>query len=619
MPAEQSKQTKKLSSQPTSIFGSNGPRHSFDKKERPQNLKDVILKIWRFLRKERYLVILCIFLVVCDSCTDMAGPILLSHAIDKCIIPRKLHELAITACAMLALGLGGCFLYWSHSFIMAGVAQRTVSALRAELFEKLQSLSLPFFDKNPHGDLMSRFTNDIDNVNQVLSNNLTQIVFNMVAAVGIAITMLILNPILGGVCIASVLTMSFIVNFILAKRIRALFRVRQSLLGSLNGTIEETISGQKTIKAIHREQMAIEDFEKSNRNFKTSMIDTETFAGSIGPMMNFTNNISMALVVITGGVLALKHLTTIGMIAAFTNYVRMFSRPLNDMANVYNALQSALAGAERVFHVIEETPETDASEDAEPVEIKGEVSLENVTFSYVEGQPVLKNVSLHANPGDTIALVGPTGAGKTTIINLLTRFYEIDDGTIKIDGRDITQMRKESLRKQLGIVLQGAFLFMGTVRENIRYGRLDATDEEIEAAAKLANADRFIRSLPQGYDTPLSERGSNLSQGQQQLLSIARAILADPSILILDEATSNVDTRTEKHIQDAMLKLMTGRTSFVIAHRLSTIREATQILVIKGGEIIQRGTHQQLLTEEGFYQRLYAGQIDDADEMAEVA
>jgi ATP-binding cassette subfamily B protein len=307
------------------------------------------------------------------------------------------------------------------------------------------------------------------------------------------------------------------------------------------------------------------------------------------------------------------------MIAAFTNYVRMFSRPLNDMANVYNALQSALAGAERVFHVIEETPETDASEDAEPVEIKGEVSLENVTFSYVEGQPVLKNVSLHANPGDTIALVGPTGAGKTTIINLLTRFYEIDDGTIKIDGRDITQMRKESLRKQLGIVLQGAFLFMGTVRENIRYGRLDATDEEIEAAAKLANADRFIRSLPQGYDTPLSERGSNLSQGQQQLLSIARAILADPSILILDEATSNVDTRTEKHIQDAMLKLMTGRTSFVIAHRLSTIREATQILVIKGGEIIQRGTHQQLLTEEGFYQRLYAGQIDDADEMAEVA
>jgi ATP-binding cassette subfamily B protein len=352
------------------------------------------------------------------------------------------------------------------------------------------------------------------------------------------------------------------------------------------------------------------EFASANRELQGAASRAQIFAGFVGPLMNFVNNLGLAIVAGVGGWMALQGLATVGTIASFINYSRQFGRPLNEIANLYNTIQSAVAGAERVFEIIDETPELVDAADAQPLaQIQGDVVFDDVSFSYETDVPVLKRVDLHAKPGQIVALVGPTGAGKTTIVNLLTRFYDIDSGRICIDGQEIRQIRKDDLRRQLGIVLQDTFLFAGSVMDNIRYGRLDASDEEVIAAARLANADQFIHRLPHGYDTLLSERGNNLSQGQRQLIAIARAILADPSILILDEATSSVDTRTEKQIQEAMLRLMSGRTSFVIAHRLSTIRDADQILVINHGEIIERGTHAELLAQEGFYYNLYTSQF----------
>jgi ATP-binding cassette subfamily B multidrug efflux pump len=381
-------------------------------------------------------------------------------------------------------------------------------------------------------------------------------------------------------------------------------------LGELNGIIEETITGQRVVKAYAREQTAIEQFDAANHRLRRASTYAQIFAGTLGPLNNFVNNVGFAVVAGAGGWMAVQGLATVGTIAAFVNYARQFARPLNEISNLYNAIQSAIAGAERVFEIIDEVPELQDAPDARPLtHVQGEVVLEDVCFGYKEGVPVLKHVSLHAAAGQTIALVGPTGAGKTTIVNLLTRFYDVDGGRIAIDGVDIRQVAKDDLRCKLGIVLQDTFLFSDTVMENIRYGRLDASDEEVIAAAKLANADQFIYRLPQGYATPLSERGSNISQGQRQLLAIARAALADPGILILDEATSSVDTRTEKNIQEAMLRLMEGRTSFVIAHRLSTIRQADEILVVNDGKIIERGTHEALLAQRGFYYNLYMSQF----------
>jgi ATP-binding cassette, subfamily B, multidrug efflux pump len=363
------------------------------------------------------------------------------------------------------------------------------------------------------------------------------------------------------------------------------------------------------VKAYHREPVVIAEFDAFNRELRQAATRAQIFAGFIGPMMNCVNNLGLAIVAGFGGWMAVQGLATVGTIASFITFSRQFGRPLNELATLYGAIQSAIAGAERVFAVIDEPPEVDAA-DAQPLaQIRGAVVFDEVSFAYDAEAPVLKHIGLRAAPGQIVALVGPTGAGKTTIVNLLTRFYEIDSGQITIDGQDIRLIKKDDLRRQLGIVLQDTFLFAGTVIDNIRYGRLDATDDEVIAAAKLANADQFIHRLPQGYATPLSERGSNLSQGQRQLLAIARALLANPSILILDEATSSVDTRTEQHIQEAMLRLMTGRTSFVIAHRLSTIRDADQILVIDQGKIVERGTHAELLARQGFYARLYASQF----------
>jgi ATP-binding cassette subfamily B protein len=396
----------------------------------------------------------------------------------------------------------------------------------------------------------------------------------------------------------------------IGRRTRSGYREFQMRLGQLNGQLEEMFSGQRVIMAFAQQESTLERFDAANTAARDVGIRAQTFSMLIPPLMGILSNANIAIVAGIGGWLALRGRTTVGTIVAFMNYSNQFAAPLRQLSNLYNQIQSAIAGAERVFEVLDEEPELTDAEHAPPLEnIQGAVVFDHVDFSYVPGVPVLKDVSLAAQPGQTIALVGPTGAGKTTIVNLLTRFYDIDGGAITIDGQDIREVRKASLRRQLGIVLQDNFLFTGTVMENIRYGRLDATDEDCIAAATLANADQFIRRLPHGYETELSERGSNLSQGQRQLLSIARAILADPSILVLDEATSSVDTRTEIHIQEGLLKLMEGRTSFVIAHRLSTIRDADLVLVIDEGQIIERGTHQQLLDQRGFYHRLYNSQF----------
>jgi ATP-binding cassette subfamily B protein len=610
-------------------MGGPGPRQP-GKIERAKDARGTVRRLWGYLRRQRGALIATAALVAGTTALNVLAPYLLGRAIDGYVLPGDLPGLARISLVMLAAHLLNSLLTWLQSYIMAGAAQRTIRDLRADLFGRLQALPLRFFDERPHGDLMSRLTNDVENVNQVLSDGVVQIVSGALSMVGVAAVMLWINPLLGAVSILAITAMSLTVNRWIAPRTRAGFRQQQAALGALNGLIEETVSGQRVVKAFHREPVVIAEFADANQELRRAASRAQIYAGFIGPMMNVVGNLGLAVVAGTGGYLALRGLATVGTIASFINYARQFGRPLNDLANLYGAIQSAVAGAERVFAVIDEPPEADAP-GARPLgPLRGEVVFERVSFGYADKEPrttnreprersgepvlasrslVLKDISFTARPGEVIALIGPTGAGKTTIVNLLTRFYEIDSGRITIDGQDIVQLKKEELRRQLGIVLQDTFLFAGSVIDNIRYGRLDATDEEVLAAARMANADQFIHRLPQGYQTQLSERASNLSQGQRQLLAIARAILANPRILILDEATSSVDTRTEQHIQEAMLRLMAGRTSFVIAHRLSTIRDADQILAIDHGAIVERGTHRELLERRGFYHRLYSSQF----------
>ncbi|MDZ4720021.1 MAG: ABC transporter ATP-binding protein [Roseiflexaceae bacterium] len=596
--------------EPPQLLGrmGGGPRQ-FGKVEHAKDRRGTIRRLWGYLKHQRNALILTAAMVVVTTALNVLGPYLLGLAIDKYVLTHDLPGLAWICLLMLAAYALNALLTWLQSYVMAGAAQRTIRDLRADLFKKLQSLPLRFFDQRAHGDLMSRLTNDIENVNQVLADGIVQIVSGVLSMIGVAIAMLLINPVLALVSILSITLMSLTVNMWVAPRTRSGFRQQQVSLGKLNGLIEETISGQRVVKAYHREPVVIEQFDQNNRELRKAATRAQIFASLIGPMMNFVGNLGLAVVAGIGGWMAVQGLATVGTIAGFINFSRQFGRPLNELANLYSAIQSAVAGAERVFAIIDETPETDAP-DALPLgAIRGDVRFEQVSFGYEPDVPVLKQIDVRAEPGQIIALVGPTGAGKTTIVNLLTRFYEIDSGQILIDSQDIRQIRKTDLRQQLGIVLQDTFLFAGSVMANIRYGRLDASADEVIAAARLANADQFIHRLPQGYETLLSERAGNLSQGQRQLLAIARALLANPSVLILDEATSSVDTRTEQHIQEAMLRLMAGRTSFVIAHRLSTIRDADQILVINHGEVIERGTHTQLLAQHGFYQHLYTSQF----------
>ncbi len=578
--------------------------------ERAKDRRGTTLRLWGYLRRQKSALIATALMVALTTVLDLLGPYLLGKAIDDYVLPGDLPGLARICLLMLGVYALSSVLTWLQAYVMAGASQRTVWDIRDDLFAKLQTLSLRFFDQHAHGDLMSRLTNDVENINNVLTESVVQFFSGVLSMVGIALVMIRINPRLAVVVLLTIPLIMIVLTRQVARRTRAGFRWQQAALGKLNGLIEETVTGQRVVKAYIREPMVMEEFQVANRELQRASTRAQVFAGFVGPLMNFVSNLSLAIVAGVGGWMAVRGVATVGTLAAFINYARQFSRPMNEIANLYNAIQGAVAGAERVFEIVDEVPELSDAVDAQPLaQVKGDVVFEDVNFAYEKDTPVLKHVSLHAEPGQVVALVGPTGAGKTTIVNLFTRFYDIDGGRICIDGRDIRLVRRDDLRSQLGIVLQDTFLFSGSVKDNIRYGRLDASDDEIVAAAKLANAHQYIHRLPQGYDTPLSERGSNLSQGQRQLLAIARAILADPGILVLDEATSSVDTRTEKQIQDAMLRLMAGRTSFVIAHRLSTIRDADQILVINEGEVIERGTHKELLAQEGFYFQLYSSQF----------
>jgi ATP-binding cassette subfamily B multidrug efflux pump len=576
---------------------------------RAEDVRGTMRRLWGYLSRQKWLLIGIVVLVALSSGLTLIGPYLMGIAIDVYILNGDVPGLIRTALLMIGAYGAASFAMWLQSYVMITLAQGTVRDIRNDLFAKLQTLSLRFFDQHTHGELMSRLTNDVENISRVLNQGVTQFISSVFSVVGVVAMMLLINWRLALVTLITIPLMFFL-SGAMARQTRKGFREQQKTLGDLNGIIEETITGQRVVKAYVREQAVIAEFDVANRKLRRASTRAEIFGGFIGPMMNLVNNMGLAIVAGTGGWMALQGLATVGTIASFINYARQFSRPLNQIAQLYAQIQGAIAGAERVFEVLDEVPELIDAPDALSLEqVVGDVLFEDVCFGYKPDVPVLKQVDFHAEPGQTIALVGPTGAGKTTMINLLTRFYDIDSGQICIDGKNVCQLKKTDLRRKLGIVLQDTFLFSDTVMENIRYGRLDASDDEVFAAAKLANADQFIHRLPQGYQTELSERGSNLSQGQRQLLAIARAVLADPSILVLDEATSSVDTRTEKNIQEAMLRLMEGRTSFVIAHRLSTIREADNILVINDGEIIERGSHQELLAQRGFYHNLYMSQF----------
>ncbi len=577
--------------------------------EKAKDPRQAVKRLFPYLRPYIGILTLVSVFVLLYTVLGLLGPYLTGVAIDDYILAKDIPGTVRIAVIMLVIYLLGAGFQAASGWFMARVSQGALKQMRKDLFAHLQSLSLSFFDRNPAGELMSRLTNDIDAINQAVSQNLVSIIASLLTLVGILIAMFVMNFWLALASILVVPIMFWFTGYV-AKYTRRGFRSLQKELGGLNAVIEENISGARVVKAFRRNEVALEKFRENNQAVYKAGLYANTYALLLMPLTNVLGNFFVIVLAGFGGWLALQGLATIGTIAAFISYGRRFIQPLRQLANMYNSIQAALAGAERVFEILDTQPDLNNAPDALSIEkLAGHVEFEKVDFGYLDDVPVIKHMTLEAQTGETIALVGPTGAGKTTIINLLTRFYDINGGTIKIDGVDLRQMKMNDLRRQLGIVLQDTFMFSDTVMENIRYGRLGATDEEVIAAAQLADADHFIRQLKNGYQTKLSERASNLSQGQRQLLAIARAILADPSILILDEATSSVDTRTEARIQKSLLRLMEGRTSFVIAHRLSTIRDADNVVVIDDGEIIEQGNHQELLAQQGFYHNLYMSQF----------
>ncbi|PKN92843.1 MAG: multidrug ABC transporter ATP-binding protein [Chloroflexi bacterium HGW-Chloroflexi-6] len=577
--------------------------------EKAADPRRALARLVPYLKPYKTKVILVAILIVSITFLDLLGPYLIGRSIDQHIEGKELGGLAQMALILLIVYISNNAFQTLSSWTMAGVSQHALKDLRRDLFEHLQNLPLKYFDTHPAGEMMSRLTNDIEAVNQAVSQNVIAMLGSLLSLVGFVVAMFVLNFWLALASVIVVPIMIWFTNFI-ARSTRKGFRELQKSLGELNGVMEESISGQRVVRAFRRNESAIENFSRVNGDVFRAGVYANTYAMMLMPLTNQLGNLFVIVLAGLGGWLALQGLVSVGIIVTFISYAHGFVQPLRQLANIYNAIQAALAGAERVFEVMNTSPEQEDAEGAVSLEhLKGHVEFRDVDFAYETGHPIIKKMTLEALPGQTIALVGPTGAGKTTITNLLTRFYDIDGGSIRIDGHDLRDIRRADLRRELGLVLQDTFMFADTVMENIRYGRLSASDEEVIEAAKLADADHFIRQLPNGYQTLLSERAANLSQGQRQMLAIARAVLADPGILILDEATSSVDTRTEVRIQQALLKLMEGRTSFVIAHRLSTIRDADQVLVIKDGEIIERGKHSELLAMRGFFYQLYMSQF----------
>ena len=572
--------------------------------EEARDPRSALARLVGYLRPYRGGFILVLAMVAGYTLLGLAGPWLMGTAIDRHIIPGRAEGLAEVALAMLASYVLSNLLRALADRRMATISQNSLMLLRRDLFARLQILPISFFDRTPAGELMSRLTNDIDAINQVVSQNVTALLTSVLSLVGILTAMFLLDVQLTLAALAVIPVMILFTTFV-ARYTRRGFRDLQMHLGSMNGMMEEAITGRMTAEAFGRKDDVLEEFDRQNDAVFRSGVSANSYALLMMPVSNALGNVFIVVMAAFGSWLALRGQVTVGVIAAFVTYGRNFVLPLRQLANMYNSIQAALAGSERIFEIIDTAPEPGADGLGWTGEVAGDVEFKEVDFSYVPGTQILSGVSFRAEQGRTVALVGPTGAGKTTMTNLLTRFYQVDSGVISMDGRDIREMNLSCLRGSLALVLQDTFLFADTVMENIRFGRLDATDEECIEAARMAQADHFIRQLPRGYETDLSEGASNLSQGQRQLLSISRAILADPEVLVLDEATSSVDTRTERRIQKALTRLRAGRTSIVIAHRLATIRDADLVLVLDGGRIVERGTHASLLAAKGFYHSLY--------------
>jgi ATP-binding cassette, subfamily B, multidrug efflux pump len=587
-----------------------GPRGLSGPVVKAKDWKGTIGRIWLYMEKQKAALIASILFVVVSTLLSLLGPYMIGVIIDEYIIPK---DIAGTLRFLVFLGAvysATALFTWLQSFMMVWVSIQTIRNLRQDLFNKFQTLSLRFFDKRTHGDLMSRVTNDIDSLNSALSQSIIQIFSSILMLIGVTIAMFSLNGVLAIVALLVIPLIIFTTKKLITYS-SSHFIKRQRDLGELNGFIEESISGNEVVTLFGKEGKMNQQFSIVNERLRQSAMDADTVSGYLGPVNNFINNLGLCLIIAIGALMTVQELASVGIIAAFVTYSRQFFRPIAQLSNLLNMFQSAIAGAERVFEIMDETPDLVDKENAIVVDsFKGDVEFTHVHFGYEKDVPILKNIDFRVKSGEKIALVGPTGSGKTTIINLLMRFYDVTEGVIKLDGRDIRDYQISGLRKRVGIVLQDTFLFSGSIMENIRYGRLEATDEEVIAAAKMASAHQYIKHLPEGYHTPITSGGYSLSQGQRQLLAIARAILADSDVLILDEATSSIDTTTEIEIQKGINQLTKGRTSFIIAHRLKTIENADRIFVIHQGEIIESGTHQELIQNKGFYFNMYDSQFN---------
>ncbi len=593
---------------------------------KPENTGETIRRLLTYLGKDKVWVIVAVCCAILTSAATLAGSYLLSPIIDgvaetwketrvpgadvERIVSEGTKALMLGVLLMLCVYMIGVATTYLQQRIMIGVSQRALKAIRKELFDHIQTLPVRYFDTNATGDIMSRFTNDVDVIGEMLNNTIIQLISGALSILGTVVIMLIMNVWLA---LLTILLVPLMIKSggSIARRSSKYYRSQQSALGKLNGYIEETVTGQKVVKVFCHEEKAIQEFTDLNEDLKKKQIKAQFFGGIMGPVMSNISQVSYGITACVGGLFCIAGKLSVGNLSVFVNYSRQFSRPINEISMQVNTIFSALAGAERVFKVLDEAPEEADRPEAVPMDdIRGEVVMENVIFGYDPDKTILKHIDLYAHAGQKVAFVGSTGAGKTTVTNLLNRFYDIQEGKITIDGRDIKEYERKSLRSHIAMVLQDTHLFTGTVRENIRYGRPDATDEEVEQAARTASAHSFIMRLEDGYDTMLEGDGINLSQGQRQLLNIARAAVSKAPILVLDEATSSVDTRTELHIDHGMERLMKDRTTFVIAHRLSTVRNADCIMVLEQGEIIERGTHKQLLDMKGRYYQLYTGAVE---------
>ncbi|MCX7843566.1 MAG: ABC transporter ATP-binding protein/permease [Clostridia bacterium] len=587
--------------------------------EKAKNFRGTLKRLLGYIKPHRIKLAVVFIFAIASTAFTISAPMITGLAMDKIYegIKTAGGRIDFTGIAQILLGLAVIYFLSSlfgfvMQYVMSYVAQMTVYDMRKDVSDKLGRLPLKYYDSRPHGEILSRVTNDIDTISTTLQQSLTQLITSIVQILGYIAMMLIISPTMTLVVLATLPAYIFVTSFV-AKKSQRYFAAQQKAMGELSGHVEEMFTGHKVVKAFGREQESIERFEKINQRLYESSWKAQFVSGIMFPMMNFVSNLGYVMISVLGGIWIAGGRLNLGDITAFIQYSRSFTMPIVQTANIANIIQSTVACAERVFEVLDEEEEAaDQVNAKELADAAGIVKFENVAFRYKEDVPLIENLNLDVKPGHTIAIVGPTGAGKTTLVNLLMRFYELNGGKITIDGVDIKDMRREGLRSLFGMVLQDTWLFNGTIRDNIAYGRAGATEEEIVKAAKAAYADRFIRTLPDGYDTILNEEATNISQGQKQLLTIARAILANPSILILDEATSSVDTRTEVLIQKAMENLMKGRTSFVIAHRLSTIRDAELILVMSNGRIIEKGSHKQLMAKGGVYAELYNSQFSAA-------